>query len=40
MDAGVGAADVEESNGKLNGSREMVTPVIRANLEKQVYIYV
>ncbi|KAH1120054.1 hypothetical protein AAZX31_17G237100 [Glycine max] len=30
-------ANGEESNGKLNGSREMVTPVIRANLEKQGY---
>ena len=30
-------ANGEESNGKLNGSREMVTPVIRANLEKQAY---
>jgi len=29
-------ANREESNGKLNGRREMVTPVIRANLEKQV----
>lgn len=28
---------VVENNGKLNGKREMVTPVIRANLEKQVY---
>ncbi|XP_027331417.1 S-adenosyl-L-methionine-dependent tRNA 4-demethylwyosine synthase [Abrus precatorius] len=27
----------EETNGKLNGTREMVTPVIRANLEKQGY---
>jgi tRNA wybutosine-synthesizing protein 1 len=31
-------ATVEETNGKLNGGKkEMVTPVIRANLVKQVY---
>ncbi|KAJ1388410.1 tRNA wybutosine-synthesis [Sesbania bispinosa] len=30
-------ASVEETNGKLNGKREMVTPVIRANLVKQGY---
>ncbi|RDX95102.1 S-adenosyl-L-methionine-dependent tRNA 4-demethylwyosine synthase, partial [Mucuna pruriens] len=30
-------ANGEESNGKLNGRREMVTPVIRANLQKQGY---
>lgn len=29
-------ATVKESNGKLNGKKEMVTPVIRANLVKQV----
>lgn len=29
-----------ETNGKLNGKREMVTPVIRANLEKQVCLFV
>ncbi|XP_058725296.1 S-adenosyl-L-methionine-dependent tRNA 4-demethylwyosine synthase [Vicia villosa] len=28
---------VKESNGKLNGKKEMVTPVIRANLVKQGY---
>uniref|UniRef100_A0A5B7B7P0 tRNA 4-demethylwyosine synthase (AdoMet-dependent) n=1 Tax=Davidia involucrata TaxID=16924 RepID=A0A5B7B7P0_DAVIN len=28
---------VIESNGKLNGEKEMVTPVIRASLEKQGY---
>ncbi|KDP38500.1 hypothetical protein JCGZ_04425 [Jatropha curcas] len=28
---------VVETNGKLNGQKEMVTPVIRANLEKQGY---
>ncbi|XP_052202195.1 S-adenosyl-L-methionine-dependent tRNA 4-demethylwyosine synthase isoform X2 [Diospyros lotus] len=28
---------VVQSNGKLNGEKEMVTPVIRANLEKQGY---
>ncbi|KAF7829677.1 S-adenosyl-L-methionine-dependent tRNA 4-demethylwyosine synthase [Senna tora] len=28
---------VVETNGKLDGQREMVTPVIRANLEKQGY---
>lgn len=28
-----------ETNGKLNRKREMVTPVLRANLEKQVFIY-
>lgn len=27
---------VVKSNGKLNGEKEMVTPVIRASLEKQV----
>ncbi|XP_061358074.1 S-adenosyl-L-methionine-dependent tRNA 4-demethylwyosine synthase isoform X2 [Gastrolobium bilobum] len=30
-------ATVEGTNGKLNGRREMVTPVIRANLVKQGY---
>jgi tRNA wybutosine-synthesizing protein 1 len=31
-------ATMEETNGKLNGGKkEMVTPVIRANLVKQVY---
>ncbi|XP_057424172.1 S-adenosyl-L-methionine-dependent tRNA 4-demethylwyosine synthase [Lotus japonicus] len=30
-------AKVEETNGKLNGKKEMVTPVIRANLVKQGY---
>ncbi|XP_004499150.1 S-adenosyl-L-methionine-dependent tRNA 4-demethylwyosine synthase [Cicer arietinum] len=30
-------ATVEETNGKLNGKKEMVTPVIRANLVKQGY---
>lgn len=30
-------ATVKESNGKLNGKKEMVTPVIRANLVKQGY---
>lgn len=30
-------ANGEESNGKLNGKKEMVTPVIRANLQKQGY---
>ncbi|XAR64120.1 tRNA 4-demethylwyosine synthase (AdoMet-dependent) [Bertholletia excelsa] len=28
---------VVQSNGKLNGAKEMVTPVVRANLEKQGY---
>jgi len=32
-------ATVKESNGKLNGKKEMVTPVIRANLVKQVYCF-
>jgi len=30
---------LKESNGKLNGKKEMVTPVIRANLVKQVYCF-
>uniref|UniRef100_A0A2P2KUC0 Uncharacterized protein MANES_18G027000 n=1 Tax=Rhizophora mucronata TaxID=61149 RepID=A0A2P2KUC0_RHIMU len=30
------SASVAETNGKVNGQREMVTPVIRANLEKQI----
>lgn len=30
------SVNVAETNGKLDGKREMVTPVIRANLEKQV----
>ncbi|XVF63866.1 hypothetical protein PTKIN_Ptkin09bG0120700 [Pterospermum kingtungense] len=29
--------NVAETNGKMNGKRDMVTPVIRANLEKQGY---
>lgn len=33
-------ATVEETNGKLNGKKEMVTPVIRANLVKQVYCHI
>lgn len=31
------SVNVAETNGKLDGKREMVTPVIRANLEKQGY---
>ncbi|KAG7941694.1 hypothetical protein I3843_16G057500 [Carya illinoinensis] len=31
------SAVMAESNGKLNGKKEMVTPVIRASLEKQGY---
>ncbi|XVE94717.1 hypothetical protein REPUB_Repub02eG0032800 [Reevesia pubescens] len=31
------AVNVAETNGKSDGKREMVTPVIRANLEKQGY---
>ncbi|KAE8731361.1 hypothetical protein F3Y22_tig00002840pilonHSYRG01133 [Hibiscus syriacus] len=31
------SVNVVETNGKLDGKREMVTPVIRANLEKQGY---
>ncbi|KAJ7966747.1 S-adenosyl-L-methionine-dependent tRNA 4-demethylwyosine synthase [Quillaja saponaria] len=31
------SAPVAETNGKLNGKRDMVTPVIRATLEKQGY---
>lgn len=30
------STNVVETNGKLNGKKEMVTPVIRASLEKQV----
>nr|KJB14497.1 hypothetical protein B456_002G128000 [Gossypium raimondii] len=31
------SVNVAKTNGKLDGKREMVTPVIRANLEKQGY---
>lgn len=31
------SAAVAETSGKLNGQKEMVTPVIRASLEKQVF---
>lgn len=31
---------VAETNGRLNGKKEMVTPVIRASLEKQVCLVV
>lgn len=33
-------AKVEETNGKLNGKKEMVTPALRANLQKQVYWHI
>lgn len=34
------ALPVVKTNGNLNGKKEMVTPVIRANLEKQVCLFI
>lgn len=33
------SAAVARTNGTLNGKKEMVTPVIRTNLEKQVFLF-